>query len=513
MPFHHEDSKRSAIPRWKPIYDPATIEIAAGPLRSQRRTPTMEAAAAAELASAESQWLANPCLATAAEFISAATIAGQVEVALSAAELIIEDANSPTSLTSHARSVVVRARDSRGARADGAQVQPTHDRGPEIALLRARLRAFPFDGLSWLQLGWLHASQGSRDRAMRCGATAHQLFPHSRVVVRAYSRLLNHFDLLDKATWVVERVPALERDPWLMSAYLAACHAVNASPPSLRKARALAASSAWSPKQRSELSAAIATLEAAAGAHKKARALLAPVRNNLTDNALAQFAWLERTGQIGASILADHDLRSSSEALAWHHFLGEEWEEAVVASRTWLEDQPFSSRPAKHGSYVSLVTLDDYESCVAITDVGLKANPSSFCLINHRVIALARLGRVEAAQGLWRRVSRSSLDYEDQVVMDATSGLLHSRAGDPGEAFRYYSHAIDGARASQLPVALLFKAQELLFHGRVAEAQSAAEAASVALQGRSVSGPNAQLLCNVRSQLDKVSGGAAGSSN
>jgi tetratricopeptide (TPR) repeat protein len=133
--------------------------------------------------------------------------------------------------------------------------------------------------------------------------------------------------------------------------------------------------------------------------------------------------------------------------MAWMLYQSGEWTKAIKYTKEWLADQPFSSRPAIHASYIAMVALQDYEESAAIALQGLRANPQEFLLINNRAAALALMDKPDAARKLFATARTDKLDKTGMVVWHATSGLIAFRSSHVDAGRRLYEQAIKQAEA------------------------------------------------------------------
>jgi Flp pilus assembly protein TadD len=76
----------------------------------------------------------------------------------------------------------------------------------------------------------------------------------------------------------------------------------------------------------------------------------------------------------------------------------ETWDQALVATRRWFEDEPFSARPAMLGSAIAASAMDDFFEAASIARRGLVSNPDDPGLINNLAFALACDGNLLEAR-------------------------------------------------------------------------------------------------------------------
>lgn len=195
------------------------------------------------------------------------------------------------------------------------------------------------------------------------------------------------------------------------------------------------------PDQISELGLALATNEMEHGNSKLAKRLIDRSLVDPTENAVAQVTWLETTtnSDFDVSGVAD-TLPDAWEARTFELFEKKEWMKSCEEAMRWLCDQPFSSRPAVHGSYVAATFLEDYELALRFSELGYRANSTDVIVANNYAVALAETGRVdEAAKVLSDALRGNSAAW--RWTLRATEGLLLYRQGNIEAGRRAYGEA------------------------------------------------------------------------
>ena len=314
---------------------------------------------------------------------------------------------------------------------------------------RRRLRQHPLNPVLWTNLALGYTTLGLTRKAHRAIITATSLAPSNRFVLRAASRFFLHIGDFERAHDILRRAPNVKADPWVLAAELANARVRRRTSGLVRNARSLASSQSFSPKHLSELNAALATLEAAAGSNRKARDYSIKALKTPTDNAVAQTTWLARNTGVPIPIPADIRLKSS-EAIAWQARREHDWPMALAAAKAWQGEQPFSSRPAYLGGWVASIS-EDFFSAEQIWRIGHIGNPDEIMLANNLVFALAKQNKVEEAKGLLDRISISKASVSERVCLLATEGLVDFRCGNSAGGSRGYQQAIRLAEESELP--------------------------------------------------------------
>jgi tetratricopeptide (TPR) repeat protein len=336
--------------------------------------------------------------------------------------------------------------------------------GVSIAALRSALRRDPHNAIAWLDLSRLYARVGSKARAMRAMQAAVSLAPDHRFVLRSAARLSLHRHDPDEALAILRHSSAMKEDPWLLAAEIAIATVADRVSRHIKLGRSLIASGRFSPFQTSELASAIATVDANAGTIKAAKQMFRSALREPTENTVAQAQWFARQAgliQLEASSL---NVPRSFEAQAWLACSERRWDEAILATWAWLDDEPFAGRPAVLGTTVAAVALNDPGQALRFVQLGLLANPASDTLRNNEVFALILLGQLDRARSRRADIQESRLTEHDHAVYLANSGLLAFRGGDVETGRNYYRATVAIARQkkNQLVegVALAFWAAE-----------------------------------------------------
>jgi tetratricopeptide (TPR) repeat protein len=213
----------------------------------------------------------------------------------------------------------------------------------------------------------------------------------------------------------------------------------------IKHARKMLESGRFSPFQLSELASALGTLEAASGNRKSSRLLIGQSLQQPSENSVAQAAWLSRNA--GIATPAAMDVSQSAEAVAWEAFRTGDWNRSLDGTQKWLADQPFSSRPAIHGSLIASAIFENYDQAVEFAQSGLLSNLDDVSLYNNLAFALAQQGAVEQAKKVLRKVDEGSLLPSQLIYIFATFGLIEFRSGHPEQGRALYRRSLETARA------------------------------------------------------------------
>jgi Tfp pilus assembly protein PilF len=127
----------------------------------------------------------------------------------------------------------------------------------------------------------------------------------------------------------------------------------------------------------------------------------------------------------------------------------ENWTDALRASHAWLEDEPFSARPAMLGSAIAASAIENFDEAAEIARRGLVSNPDDPGLANNLAFALASGGKVEEAARILASIGTEPVPSQ-LVALTATSGLIAFRSGDRATGRSKYLKAIKLAKENQL---------------------------------------------------------------
>lgn len=323
-----------------------------------------------------------------------------------------------------------------------------------IGSIRRTLRASPHSAIHWVELALGYSIIGRPEKARRAMATALHLAPNDRFVLRCATRFFLHREQPEIALHVLNSSKRTQHDTWLLSAHLSVASILEKNSKFHKQARSTFEASNIAPFHLSELGSALATNELNSGNDRKARKLFKAALVDPTENSLAQALWARDRIAIEQqdNLLS---LPRSFEANARFLMQSEKWNQAVAASESWLNDEPFAGTPAILGSFLAGTAQEDFKKAEAIARRGLIANPNEPTLINNIAFSQASAGNVEGARRTIDQFPKHDLTPEQETALTATMGLIEFRAGNPIEARAKYQEAIEFARAHKLSSHLL----------------------------------------------------------
>ncbi len=308
-----------------------------------------------------------------------------------------------------------------------------------VTKLRKRVAAYPRDGFAWHDLSYMYNLLGEELKSERAMIAALKVSDSHRLIARSASRLFVHRSENERAMRVLKRSHGFKGDPWLVSAHLAIAQINNEPSSALNAAKKLYDDLASGDKSSSELGMAIATQELYFGKPKKAKQVARESIRNPTENALAQGVWL--APRLNFDLNAEDVVASTDrafEARSWDFYYRGDWKNSLVEAVSWLQDEPFSTVPALHGSFVAATLLGEFELSSVICKFGLKHNPNSWSLRNNLVVALASMKEIDAAMLEFSSLREPEENSDNYPVWLATYGLLRYGEGDIESARKFY---------------------------------------------------------------------------
>ena len=392
-------------------------------------------------------WEERPTLATAAELVAAAVVMSHEPEARRAAEFLLAHEGS---VTEQVRQLAEHVLGLPHQHDPGVwlHIAPA-DVYQRIRRFRERLRNDPRDALALADISREYASIGLHSKSVRAMEIALKLLPTNRFLLRAAARLHVHLGDPDRARGILLGQPRTRRDPWLLSAEIAVATVAGRTSRFIKEGRGMVEGHEFAPIHLAELASAVGTIDLIAGKSKDARKLFRQSLVSPTDNAVAQAVWASRHLASFELDSQQFQLPRSYEARAWRDFWMDDWYGAMEECNQWLFDEPYSSRPATLGSFVASVALQDFDGAERIAGFGLKANPDDPTLLNNLAFSLASQNKLIEARAAFARIQRQSLQPETEIVVTATEGLLHFRAGDPERGRALYQKTMEEAGRTQ----------------------------------------------------------------
>lgn len=457
--FHDPD--RRIIPRWRSSRTTAELGELARVEQSQLEVTVPDD----DFRRLLEEWRVHQSPSFAADLVGSAFLLGRWEEARDAAELILSDENSSKSVPLRRVAQAVLEPDQRTV--SHPTMVARAERIRLVAHLKERVRTAPRDALAWVDLARQYTILGQSRPAEDALAIALNIAPQDRFVVRSAVRFLIHQHDAERAHHLLKRTPRTIHDPWLLASEIAAASVAERRSQFLRRARSMLDSQKIAPHHKTELAGALGTVELAEGDRRRARQLFERSLVSPNDNSLAQVSWASRQN-IGPLTVPRDELRLplTFEARAWEFLREAEWTSAIDASEEWLLDEPYSRRPARLGSFLASVILEQYERAESFANFGLDSNARDPTLLNNLAFSRASRGAVQEARQAYDRIRTGDLSPEEKVSYVATGGLLAYRSGRTAEGRELYAAAVASARGEHAAhlkaMALLYQAREEL---------------------------------------------------
>ena len=308
-------------------------------------------------------------------------------------------------------------------------------------------------GFAWLDLALAHASCGQYVKAERALTVARGLVGASnRLILRAEARLYQHMGEPDRSLAALRRDPSLLfADPWLMAPEIGLSQLVGKHSRLLRRARSTLEHGGQPPFEISELAAAVATAEQAAGKHRLARKFFRLAVVKPAELGLAQTVWAAREIDQLIPVPDAQALKESAEACARDALAQFRWQEAQTACRAWHHEEPFATTPVIILSSLLSTHLDDHDEAIKAANSGLLVNPRHPSLLNNRAFALATIGRLNEAEADIREIRSEGTDQNitNQICTTATLGLIALRRGESEKGEHLYRKSMQMAYDAQ----------------------------------------------------------------
>jgi tetratricopeptide (TPR) repeat protein len=319
----------------------------------------------------------------------------------------------------------------------------------EIQARRRRLGVEPRNAILWTDVARLYASLGQRSKAEHAIQMACRLAPDNRFVIRSAARFFVHIGDHEQALRLLRTTTLTQSDPWIAAAEIGVSTFSAANPRLLKLGRRMVDSGDFSDFAKSELASALATIELNEGNRKAAKKLFKQSLALPTENSVAQAEWA--SAQVGDLYLPtiQPQVPRNYEARSLYGYRIGNWETARANAEDWLNDQPFSSRPASVLSYLYSTILGRYDEALEVLNFSLKSNPEDRGLINNKAFNLINLERLDEADTLLRRTDPKAIDDLATITLIATKGLLLFRKGLPEIGRILYLEAIDMAKRKE----------------------------------------------------------------
>ncbi len=342
-----------------------------------------------------------------------------------------------------------------------AMYSTAEDLSRVISELRKLTRDYPRNPLHWFDLGLAYTISGDIGNAEKPVRVGLALAPYNRFALRSASRYFMHCENSKEAHRLLVNSGKLDSDPWIMSAEIAVALSGNLKSVIASKSKRLAENVDERDIRYSELFSALASLEYEGGSMKWSKRYYRKSIINPTENAMAQYVWAI-VNHREMKVLDDDNLNhikdklsvvsNAAEARYRYNFDLSQYKASIEDTKEWLDDQPFSSRPAGLGSYVSCV-VEDYGEAKRFAERGYKSNPKDSWIINNLAFAELKLGQVKRAEKLLQEIEKKDIEHDERLfaVVTATLGMLDYKSNRSEAGYAKYLTALDIISGSSRP--------------------------------------------------------------
>ena len=417
--------ERRVIPRWRRFNDALKLKELAfiAPALPRETTPIADF-----LAQKIVDWRKHQTIGHATDFVGAAIALGKSQEAITAAKFLVKQNRNVSPWAIELAEYVLES-------PYKVAQTPSNPVAVEQSVLRAQVRSLrralnieSRDPITWVELSRVYAILGHVKKAKHSMTVALQLAKNNRFVLRSASRLWVHAGDPEKAHEIIIRADRTRHDPWLLAAEIALGSIDGKRPKLVKAGRRMLSEGKFPHGHISELASALATLELQCGSVKKSKKLFALSLKNANENSFAQAAWV--SSRPHSEIRLEYQYLTVPSAFEAEYRVccqKGEWNRAVEQCKLWQFDQPFSSEPSVHGSFVAGVALEDYESSKNFAEHGLIANQADFTLWNNLAFACINLEDFKKAEHAISKADCLPLSDRDRAVLHATRGLLKFR--------------------------------------------------------------------------------------
>lgn len=444
-----DDSTRQVVPRWRPFH----VAVRHGQLEggNAQQAPRLVTPKQGEIEDLIREFRVHRKPWHAADLLDAAFVLGQPELGAEAARFLVEEGASELTMSLARELLAVTTTTSGESAEDIPRELTARERYERIATLRRALRQVPTDPIGWIDLARDYSALGQITPAEKAVRVALGLAPHNRFVVRAASRFYLHTRDPERALTVVRRAAALREDPWLVAAEIVAASAADRRTRFAKEAEQMIVGGRFSPRHITELASALGTLEHQDGNRRKVRRLFEYALIDPTENTVAQAGWIARHMKADFAVPRGKlSVPRAFEAAAWDAGISGDFDEAAKQSWDWLRDEPFATRGAFFGSWVTSTAVGDHKASLRFSEAALLANPDDPRLIAQMIYDHTLLGNADKGSELLADLPRALQQHpqtepstEWEVLMEADRGLIAYRRGHIAEGRAHYEKALE----------------------------------------------------------------------
>lgn len=429
MEQRDEDSRRTVIPRWRALNETPQHELGSTPRRASTISRNLSHIMDVTIA----QWQKSPTAINAVEVADAVALLGQDPRADAALAF----------LRSQQQNLVPLVTSRLQQRAPNKRAPYKQDElRKAIVDHKRRLKDQPRNSIGHVEVSRLYAIAGQVTPAMRHMDLALKISPNNRYVLRSAARLFVHDGDPLKGLHYLQKSDAIRVDPWLMAAEVATADLAEKSPRWGTKHLNAISNHGKLSIDYSELASALGALEDEHGSHKLARKLIKRSLDQPTENSLAQALWMSTKAKREFLPLNEAYQDTAYEAGVIQAIHVKEFDRADRFAWNWLNDEPFSSLPAAHGSFVNCVFTRSFERALAFAERGLVSNPDDDLLLNNRTFALIMAGKLDDARKYLPALGMVQPNNSRAIFDLALHGLFNFKSHKVDDGRQFYAEAI-----------------------------------------------------------------------
>lgn len=456
MGLYENRPNRFVIPRWREY----KVTTKSGELHKEK---TENSPGNPEL-SCKSQfdnWNKEKTIANALELINSAFVSGEFEAARDAALFVQERSTDADIPALKIANLILLQGEQKSQREFTKTTFDTLEEKIKLKIqrLRVRLNNYPNNPVLWVDYARWFTIIGKLQKAEKHIKTAIQLAPTNTYILRSAVRFYIHKAKFDKqgnesiliALRLIRKNPSTKHDPWLLATEISLSSYLDKTSNLMKAGFSLIEAKKFSEFTLSELTSAVATVELY-NSGRKTKKLFTESLSDPNENSIAQAQWA--TNVIG-DLPINSKIINSYEANSYHYQNEENWEGSLDEALNWLVDEPFSSAPANHASYISGALIDSNELSIKVCGFGLRSNPKEFTLLNNKAYAHAVENQTKLAAETFSQIEFDKLSKSEKITYNATLGLINYRNGLKEKGDYYYDKAEELAKKEKDEVTAL----------------------------------------------------------
>ena len=434
---------RALVPRWRSLTNTPTIETI-----PTARFPEVSPSTVSEFENLLEVWRANDRACDAVDIMDAGIATGSRRLVVEGAKRVLrhaDDLRDP--IIQRANSILFRRPEFVASVSIDADASDRVFK--KINSLKKALENSPRNALVHVEVARLYARIGQMESAERHLRMALAIAPDDRFTLRALTRFYTMMELPEEALRCLWRSIALQTDPWLLSAELAAGTLGTRAPRYAPKVGAKLKMRREITKDFSELAAGWATRQNING--ESAKSVLKTLGQSFSDpteNVLAQGVWLtdilnREFKKTFPKIYLPNDAHEAK-CLAF----SEEglFSEAEAEAKIWVDDQPFQLRSFLLLSFIRYVHLSDYDGVLLAVEDGLLLHPGEWGLLNYAILACCQKSDLERAEHYLARFVRTKQDDEAKIFLSAAKGAVEFLRGNSATGLDLYLESMRQSR-------------------------------------------------------------------